>query len=152
MIVIASFKNNCGKFCKWHVLHFCNNLNTHYYSTYYVFQDVHHSRNSRGKFIVLTFLANKNLPDKRRDVSCIAMLVVGIPYLYLWARFAIQHIKCSGKPIKTHESSLHTPKELSVSVNATSKIVCCRKHCFETHDITHSWGWRTSCFNGTQSG
>ena len=98
------------------------------------------------------FLANKNLPDKRRDVSCIAMLVVGIPYLYLWARFAIQHIKCSGKPIKTHESSLHTPKELSVSVNATSKIVCCRKHCFETHDIPHSWGWRTSCFNGTQSG
>ena len=64
------------------------------------------------KFIVLTFLANKNLPDKRRDVSCIATLVVGIPYLYLWARFTIQHIKCSGKPIKTHESSLHTPKRM----------------------------------------
>ena len=128
------------KFCKQHVFHFCNNLNIHYYSTYYVFQDVHHSRNSRGKFIVLTFLANKNLSDKRRDVSCIATLVVGIPYLYLWARFAIQHIKCSGKPIKTHESSLHTPKELNVSVFLRCKIFGHEKHQIETYVIPLSWG------------
>ena len=104
------------------------------------------------KFIVLTFLANKNLPDKRRDVSCIATLVVGIPYLYLWARFTIQHIKCSGKPIKTHESSLHTPKRMKRFDISSSHMIYWEKNYFETYHIPHSWGWRTSCFNGTQSG